>query len=404
MDLLDLTVTVWYRGLKAKDFYPDSPLGIKILREDLLSLKLPHPKIENITIKQRPNGVGECVFVWPAAPHGGVLYKHLTGRIWGRDHDGARKLLLDELSISKLSLHEEPHQASAFRTKERTEPIDPPIPDSPARDSVASSIPSPRAPELSFGAHSIEGDFGSPMSISSSWTSPAPKPIKIQPISPTIPPLPLAHSEPDFELPGLTMSTRARTQAHSTEVRTQTLPANQIPPRTQIHPVPRVPSPGALPANAAAVLASTSGPPAVVPTHDQYRHKPRIRTAAHLIGLVMAKVALLTRELWDVRRQIMGGVARETAIMSELRALDPENSNLSTKALEDSAMRARLQEVEAKLIEERNLRMQAEAALADVQRECKEPFVVPALFEAFAMISKATTQVVDSLASEATTT
>jgi len=93
--------------------------------------------------------------------------------------------------------------------------------------------------------------------------------------------------------------------------------------------------------------------------------------------------------------------------MSELRALDPQNADASAdrsrKALEDAAMWTRLQEVEAELMAERRLRIQTEAALVDVQRECREPFVVPALFEAFFMISKVTTQVMDSLGSEAAT-
>jgi hypothetical protein len=41
---------------------------------------------------------------------------------------------------------------------------------------------------------------------------------------------------------------------------------------------------------------------------------------------------------------------------------------------------------------ERKRRVEAEQALQDVERECKEPFVVPALLKAFINISKLTSE------------
>jgi hypothetical protein len=58
-------------------------------------------------------------------------------------------------------------------------------------------------------------------------------------------------------------------------------------------------------------------------------------------------------------------------------------------------MKARLQMVERELQTERKKRMEAEETLKDVERECREPFVVPALLEAFVSISKLTTQSLD---------
>ena len=51
--------------------------------------------------------------------------------------------------------------------------------------------------------------------------------------------------------------------------------------------------------------------------------------------------------------------------------------------------------VEQQLKQERRRRMEAEATLKDIERECREPFVVPALLDAFITISKITTQVMD---------
>jgi hypothetical protein len=51
--------------------------------------------------------------------------------------------------------------------------------------------------------------------------------------------------------------------------------------------------------------------------------------------------------------------------------------------------------VEKELRAERKRREEAEAVLIDIERECREPFVVPALFEAFVSISKITSQAMD---------
>ena len=60
------------------------------------------------------------------------------------------------------------------------------------------------------------------------------------------------------------------------------------------------------------------------------------------------------------------------------------------------AMKTRLQMVERELREERMQRIRAEEALKDIQRECRAPFVVPALFEAFLMISNVTSRAMDA--------
>jgi len=56
------------------------------------------------------------------------------------------------------------------------------------------------------------------------------------------------------------------------------------------------------------------------------------------------------------------------------------------------ALKTRLKEVERDLENERHMRLKAEASLQDIRRECKAPFVVPALLDAFISISNLTTQ------------
>lgn len=53
-------------------------------------------------------------------------------------------------------------------------------------------------------------------------------------------------------------------------------------------------------------------------------------------------------------------------------------------------MKARLASSETELESERTKRLQAEQYLRDVERECRSPFVVPALLKAFKAISQMT--------------
>jgi hypothetical protein len=133
----------------------------------------------------------------------------------------------------------------------------------------------------------------------------------------------------------------------------------------------------------------------------------------------MPKIQKLTRELWDLRRQVTAGVARETTILNELKALNsppiPESLSILRSSdefgdylfffvfvLEFSVdtyflvtTQTSLQMLEEELKQEKRRRMDAEATLKDIERECRDPFVVPALLDAFITISKITSQAVD---------
>jgi len=64
-----------------------------------------------------------------------------------------------------------------------------------------------------------------------------------------------------------------------------------------------------------------------------------------------------------------------------------------TFLLED--VKDRLAELEAQLSQERKLREEAENAIADIRRECRAPFVVPSLLDAFRQISELTTRAME---------
>ncbi|KAI0708091.1 hypothetical protein C8T65DRAFT_708608 [Cerioporus squamosus] len=116
-----------------------------------------------------------------------------------------------------------------------------------------------------------------------------------------------------------------------------------------------------------------------------------------------------TRELWDVRRQITALQARENSLVAELKRLgqpvpptEGGSTNMSdqrTRALEDeiTALREELNREqqtrkvsEALLRAERVRRAEVENMMKDATRECQQPFVVPALLDAFMKIGQMT--------------
>lgn len=97
----------------------------------------------------------------------------------------------------------------------------------------------------------------------------------------------------------------------------------------------------------------------------------------------------LTRDLWDTRREMTALQARETELVASLRRLDaPRHILESRPAQKFSELEVRLAEVENEIRRERYKRLQAERGLDEIETERRGPFVVPALFRAFLMISE----------------
>ncbi|KAJ6618192.1 hypothetical protein B0H10DRAFT_1268191 [Mycena sp. CBHHK59/15] len=101
----------------------------------------------------------------------------------------------------------------------------------------------------------------------------------------------------------------------------------------------------------------------------------------------------LRRELWDVRRQLTADLAREMTILQNLKDLGADETASKSSSLgSDFASKALMQNLEAELQHERKERKRLELIVEDIRRECREPFVVPALLDAFVSISNLTTQ------------
>ncbi|KAL4063813.1 hypothetical protein J3A83DRAFT_979916 [Scleroderma citrinum] len=127
------------------------------------------------------------------------------------------------------------------------------------------------------------------------------------------------------------------------------------------------------------------------------------------ITKVSDEVACLTREAWEIRQKMIALRDREAAIRREFCRLNglpevappyPNNNNntpgtshctqiyVDSFTFQDQVLESRLFQMEAELREERERRIRAERVLEDVERECRSPFVVPALFRAFITISE----------------
>ncbi|KAI5994845.1 hypothetical protein EDD15DRAFT_767478 [Pisolithus albus] len=103
------------------------------------------------------------------------------------------------------------------------------------------------------------------------------------------------------------------------------------------------------------------------------------------------RVPLLRREVLEIRRQQVMLRDKEKVLLDEMNKLGgvprPPSSATVVRTT-SSAADTRLAKMEAELREERDRRIRAERALEEVERECKSPFVVPALFRAFMTISE----------------
>ncbi|KAG1813673.1 uncharacterized protein BJ212DRAFT_404665 [Suillus subaureus] len=96
----------------------------------------------------------------------------------------------------------------------------------------------------------------------------------------------------------------------------------------------------------------------------------------------------LSFELSKVRSQLTALKHCEKGMSEELIRLGVPQPKSNETAPSPHDMEARLILLEIELQQERTQRLHAERLLSEVERECKIPFVVPALFQAFCRISE----------------
>ncbi|KAK0495771.1 hypothetical protein EDD18DRAFT_1392898 [Armillaria luteobubalina] len=97
----------------------------------------------------------------------------------------------------------------------------------------------------------------------------------------------------------------------------------------------------------------------------------------------------LLHELGSLNEEIKTLAARQTVIQEKLKAIGAQTIPEPNFLFRD--------QFEIEIETERKRRIECEMVLTDIRRECRVPFIVPALFDAFVDISKLTTAAIDSL-------
>ncbi|KAJ3534659.1 hypothetical protein NMY22_g6832 [Coprinellus aureogranulatus] len=111
-DSLDITVTIQYREPKATQFFSTfTNQSMSILRSDLIALKVPHPKSENVTLASH----GRVEFSWAGVEPYKVLHLNLIHKLRPLDpgYQELFKRALDECSIASATFREIPSAQSA---------------------------------------------------------------------------------------------------------------------------------------------------------------------------------------------------------------------------------------------------------------------------------------------------
>ncbi|KAH8103301.1 hypothetical protein BXZ70DRAFT_924936 [Cristinia sonorae] len=99
--------------------------------------------------------------------------------------------------------------------------------------------------------------------------------------------------------------------------------------------------------------------------------------------------ATLTRELWDVRRQMTALKVKEEELVKQLKHINPaafpeEQDGGATRTKAATGGQEALTDLEV----ERKKRKRAEELWEDARRECRDPLVVPAMAEAFERLTR----------------
>ncbi|KAJ7472451.1 hypothetical protein B0H11DRAFT_1354710 [Mycena galericulata] len=330
---LELTVTITYGGDKARISTPEE--AYSVIRPDLFALAIPLPKRINVSVVYP----GTVRFYWIALPNS-VIHKNLKDAIRPSfERADAHRNLLTQLSIERINLRE-----------------------SDAVVDGASKTSSQWKPDVSLHATPM-GGFPTQES-----TSGRNQPENVMQILDEIA---SSHRRPSDQRPF-----RVKTELEDTPIppfkstRAWTRKVNVF----DEMDVDRYRRP------------STS----VVrrPTIERNRYAPRVDAPQD------TEAFALRRELREVRHLLNEDIAQERMILQQLRDLGVEESPTDT-AGDDFVTRARIQHLEEELEEERAKRRQLDKVVADIRRECREPFVVPSLLDAFIEISKLTNEAME---------
>ncbi|KAJ7705608.1 hypothetical protein B0H17DRAFT_1193261 [Mycena rosella] len=368
---IELTVTIVYGGTKRHIATPEGALpiirqGTHVSRQ---LLGIPHPKRVNVMVVCR----GTVRFFWTALPNS-AIHKTLSTVISTIYSEVTHRALLARLMIEAITLRESPA------------PLDAQVPLPPMPKAPAWKPPhEPRYPDVDVGL------YATPMSASASaahrsFSSSAPGPGRSQ----------HQPEEASRFLEQIASGDAPRTADSAGHVSWDRVPPPPI--NVKSEPIVDVPIP----------------PPSHRPHYDvddemQTDSPRRSSTSASLRidrncyatipdpsprPAPTPEVRALQRELRDVRTQLAAELDKERALLQKLRELGADDELAATPG-SDFVTKARMQQLEGELREERATRRRLEGVLGDVRRECRAPFVVPALLNAFVEVSRLTSQALE---------
>ncbi|KAI0330643.1 hypothetical protein GY45DRAFT_1370576 [Cubamyces sp. BRFM 1775] len=214
---------------------------------------------------------------------------------------------------------------------------------------------------------------------------------------------PLSNPPPQPQIPNLqALLEKAGVKSASVQALVQNRPP---PPQDQYHPAS---SAAAMPPPFSSASNIAAGAPSLATSSHAQAASTAATHGSSTSSSTTPRVPTL-RELWDIRREITALQARGRSTAAELRAagqqipLGPEdatppsmtggNSGGGPDLLKMRELEAEILALRKQLTQEQDARKLAEATLRaerlrrseleDVNRECRQPFVVPALYDAF---------------------
>ncbi|KAF5339749.1 hypothetical protein D9611_009131 [Ephemerocybe angulata] len=337
-DLLDITVAIRYRGLKATQYFSKLDKdSIEILRQDLIALKIPHPKAESIYLTSH----GCVEFFWTGIEPHKILHKNLLQKL--RPTDSIAQQNLQNL-LNDLSMYSPP-------------PLRP-FPNS----NLKSSRPAP-PPHFAkcASASSMSPHRFTAFVPSDEYTKKRPFPQN-------------THTQPPFKkFQSSTARSTPPVEIAEVEKFLGSITAFQPPPP---HPPPPEPRLGRPVVKNEPVEATMPPPP------------PPSGSGGGGGGGPGTAVQSLLRELHDTQKHVNVAQGRRDRCIEAIKRLEPDTPIPLMPAEKELAdLKADLAWTKQELAIARKLSEETTRTLEDIRKEAKEPFIVPALLDAFLTIS-----------------
>ncbi|KAK0495782.1 hypothetical protein EDD18DRAFT_252883 [Armillaria luteobubalina] len=102
------------------------------------------------------------------------------------------------------------------------------------------------------------------------------------------------------------------------------------------------------------------------------------------------EVTRLMQELEHLNQEVACLATRQAEIREKLKDAGASDIPALDSSAENFASRIRLRVLEVEIETERQKKLEYELVLRDIRKECKAPFIVPSLLDAFIEVSKLT--------------